>query len=72
MQHSLQETAIPESNDHVHLRIVPLGRTVEDEAFSERECLIRFTIQGRDKGEARFWTCDLTEGYVRINGSYRT
>ncbi|MEK7408496.1 MAG: bifunctional glutamate N-acetyltransferase/amino-acid acetyltransferase ArgJ [Acidobacteriota bacterium] len=40
--------------------------------LDERECLIRFTIQGHGKGEARFWTCDLTEGYVRINGSYRT
>ena len=24
------------------------------------------------KGEARFFTCDLTEGYIQINGSYRT
>lgn len=24
------------------------------------------------KGEARFFTCDFTEGYIRINGSYRT
>lgn len=26
----------------------------------------------RGKGEARIFTCDLTEGYIRINGSYRT
>ena len=37
-----------------------------------RECLIRFLIQGRGKGEARFWTCDLTEKYIEINASYRT
>lgn len=36
------------------------------------ECSIRFTIRGKDRGKARFWTCDLTEGYIRINASYRT
>ena len=36
------------------------------------ECDIRFAIQGAGKGCATFWTCDLTEGYIRINGSYRT
>ncbi len=49
--------------------------------FSERilkheldspECVIRFVIRGRGKGEACFWTCDLTEDYIRINASYRT
>lgn len=37
-----------------------------------RECLIRFVLQGRGDGEARFWGCDLTEDYVKINASYRT
>jgi glutamate N-acetyltransferase / amino-acid N-acetyltransferase len=27
---------------------------------------------GLGKGNARVWTCDLTEGYIRINGSYRS
>ncbi len=36
------------------------------------ECSIRFQIRGKGKGRARFWTCDLTEGYIRINASYRT
>lgn len=36
------------------------------------ECAIRFAIRGGGKGAARFWTCDLTEGYIRINASYRT
>jgi len=40
--------------------------------LDEREVLIRFTLRGRGQGRARFWTCDLTEDYVRINGSYRT
>jgi glutamate N-acetyltransferase / amino-acid N-acetyltransferase len=36
------------------------------------ECEIRVNFRGKGKGETRFWTCDLTEGYIRINGSYRT
>ncbi len=36
------------------------------------ECEIRLQIRGKGKGRSRFWTCDLTEGYIRINGSYRT
>jgi len=36
------------------------------------DCEIRVTIRGQGKGSARFWTCDLTEGYIRINASYRT
>ena len=27
---------------------------------------------GIAKGKAKVWTCDLTEGYIRINGSYRS
>ena len=36
------------------------------------ECVIQFQIRGKGKGNARFWTCDFTEGYIRINASYRT
>jgi len=36
------------------------------------ECAIQFQIRGKGKGRARFWTCDFTEGYIRINASYRT
>jgi glutamate N-acetyltransferase / amino-acid N-acetyltransferase len=36
------------------------------------ECSIRVAFQGRGKGSARFWTCDLTEKYIEINASYRT
>ncbi|MBY0428180.1 MAG: bifunctional ornithine acetyltransferase/N-acetylglutamate synthase, partial [Alphaproteobacteria bacterium] len=27
---------------------------------------------GVGKGKARVWTCDLTHGYIDINGSYRS
>ncbi len=37
-----------------------------------RDCRIRFVLQGNGCGLARFWGCDLTEEYVRINASYRT
>jgi glutamate N-acetyltransferase / amino-acid N-acetyltransferase len=37
-----------------------------------KECEIRVKVRGQGKGSARFWTCDLTEGYIRINASYRT
>jgi glutamate N-acetyltransferase/amino-acid N-acetyltransferase len=40
--------------------------------LDERECEIRLSIRGKGKGQARFWTCDFTEGYIRINASYRT
>jgi glutamate N-acetyltransferase/amino-acid N-acetyltransferase len=49
--------------------------------FSERqlkrklgdgECFIEFRLRGKGRASARFWTCDFTEGYIRINASYRT
>ena len=40
--------------------------------LDEPECLIRLVLHGRGSGSARFWTCDLTEKYIEINGSYRT
>ena len=29
-------------------------------------------IAGAGRGQTRFWTCDFTEEYIRINASYRT
>jgi glutamate N-acetyltransferase/amino-acid N-acetyltransferase len=40
--------------------------------LDESECSIRLSIRGMGKGAARFWTCDFTEDYIRINASYRT
>jgi glutamate N-acetyltransferase/amino-acid N-acetyltransferase len=40
-------------------------------AVSGSEVLISVDL-GLAKGKARVWTCDLTEGYIRINGSYRS
>ncbi len=40
--------------------------------LDEPEVHINIVLNGRGKGQARFFTCDFTEGYIRINGSYRT
>jgi glutamate N-acetyltransferase/amino-acid N-acetyltransferase len=40
--------------------------------LNEKDVLIDLRIAGNGKGQAEFWTCDLTEGYIEINGSYRT
>ena len=40
-------------------------------AVSGREVEIAVDL-GIGKGQARVWTCDLTEGYIHINGSYRS
>ena len=40
--------------------------------LDQKEVHIRFFLQGKSRGHARFWTCDLTEDYIKINASYRT
>ena len=40
--------------------------------LDQQEVEIRIVLNGGGKGEARFFTCDLTDGYIRINGSYRS
>jgi glutamate N-acetyltransferase/amino-acid N-acetyltransferase len=65
----------------IDLQDVPVCRAGLAAEFDEAElkqkldapdCRIRFALQGRGKASARFWTCDLTERYIEINGSYRT
>ena len=65
----------------VHLQGVRVCRGGLAAEFSEPElkakldgpeCEIRLAFRGAGKGTARFWTCDLTEGYIDINASYRT
>lgn len=40
--------------------------------LDEKDVVIDLRIAGSGKGSAEFWTCDFTEGYIQINGSYRT
>jgi glutamate N-acetyltransferase/amino-acid N-acetyltransferase len=50
----------------------PFSEEELKEKLGAAECEIRLVVAGKGKGESRFWTCDLTEGYVQINASYRT
>ncbi|MGA8028509.1 MAG: bifunctional ornithine acetyltransferase/N-acetylglutamate synthase, partial [Bryobacteraceae bacterium] len=65
----------------IHLQGVPVCRgglaanfqeTELKQKLDASEVRIRIVLNGKGKGEARFYTCDLTEGYIQINGSYRT
>jgi glutamate N-acetyltransferase/amino-acid N-acetyltransferase len=69
------------SKTDVHMQGIVVCKGGLAAPFSEAElkqkldapdCEIRVAIKGKGKGQARFWTCDFTEGYIRINASYRT
>ncbi len=59
------------------LAVYRRGRALDfDEADAKRrleqdEVEVRIHL-GAGQAKAWMWTCDLTEGYIRINGSYRT
>ena len=53
------------------LRSAAYDETAATKAVSGREVNIAVDL-GLAKGSARVWTCDLTEGYIRINGAYRS
>jgi glutamate N-acetyltransferase / amino-acid N-acetyltransferase len=40
--------------------------------LNQPEVRIRVVLNGKGKAEARIFTCDLTEDYIKINASYRT
>ena len=50
----------------------PFSEPELERKLDAAECEIRLVIRGKGKGSTRFWTCDFTEGYIRINASYRT
>jgi glutamate N-acetyltransferase/amino-acid N-acetyltransferase len=73
--------AFEPSKTDIHMQGVLVCRGGLAAPFSEeelkqkldaRDCEIRLTLRGKGKGSARFWTCDFTEDYIRINASYRT
>jgi glutamate N-acetyltransferase/amino-acid N-acetyltransferase len=53
-----------------------LAADIDEDALKnkldEKDVEIRFLVRGSGTGQARFWTCDLTEEYIRVNASYRT
>ena len=47
--------------------------SLRDELKLDSLSLLEISVDvGVSKGKARVWTCDFTEGYIRINGSYRS
>jgi glutamate N-acetyltransferase/amino-acid N-acetyltransferase len=50
----------------------PIAEDVLKQKLDSPDCHIRFVIRSGGAGEARFYTCDLTRGYIDINASYRT
>lgn len=52
-------------------RALKYNETAATKAVSGRNIEIAVDI-GLGKGSARIWTCDLTHGYIDINGSYRS
>jgi glutamate N-acetyltransferase/amino-acid N-acetyltransferase len=52
-------------------RAAGYNEALATKAVSGQEVAISVDV-GVAKGRATVWTCDLTEGYIRINGSYRS
>ena len=52
-------------------RAAGYNETLATKAVAGQEVTISVDV-GVGKGKATVWTCDLTEGYIRINGSYRS
>ena len=53
------------------MRAAKYNEAAATKAVSGREVEIAVDL-GMGKGAARVWTCDLTHGYIDINGSYRS
>ena len=67
---------MPLSSDRVDIFIggVPISEKTLDmtrQKLKEREIQIRVVLHS-GSGVARIWTCDLTDGYIRINADYTT
>src|SRR5438093_4407981 len=63
-------------SDHVDIYIggVPISDTTRAQArqkLSQKEVQIRVVLDS-GSASARVWTCDFTEGYIRINADYTT
>jgi glutamate N-acetyltransferase/amino-acid N-acetyltransferase len=52
-------------------RPLPFDEKAAHEGMSQQEYALRVDL-GAGRGRARVWTCELSEGYVRINADYRT
>ena len=62
---------MPMNNSFTTQHCVTPGEAAATRAVSGREVEIGVEL-GLGKGAARVCTCDLTHGYIDINGSYRS
>ena len=53
------------------MRAAKYNEATATKAVSGRDVTIEVDLS-LGKGAARVWTCDLTHGYIDINGSYRS
>src|SRR5438552_841596 len=73
---AIGNSGIPLKSDHVDIYIggVPISDTTREKArqkLSQKEVQIRVVLDS-GSASARVWTCDFTEGYIRINADYTT
>jgi glutamate N-acetyltransferase/amino-acid N-acetyltransferase len=73
---AIGNSGIPLKSDRVNIYIggVPISDATLDQArqkLSQKEVQIRVVLDS-GSASARVWTCDLTEGYIRINADYTT
>ncbi len=73
---AIGNSGVPLKSDRVEIYIggVPISPATLEQArqkLTEKEIQIRVVLDS-GSGSARVWTCDLTEGYIRINADYTT
>jgi glutamate N-acetyltransferase / amino-acid N-acetyltransferase len=73
---AIGNSGVPLQSDRVDIYIggVPISDTTLEQAqqrLREKEIQIRVVLHS-GSASARVWTCDLTEGYIRINADYTT
>ncbi len=73
---AIGNSGIPLKSDRVEIYIggVPISAATLEQArqkLSQKEVQIRVVLDS-GSASARVWTCDLTEGYIRINADYTT
>ena len=73
---AIGNSGVPLKSDRVDIFIggIPISNDTLEETrrkLREKEIQIRVLLHS-GSGSARVWTCDLTEGYIRINADYTT
>jgi glutamate N-acetyltransferase/amino-acid N-acetyltransferase len=73
---AIGNSGVPLASDRIELYVggVPLidgDLKAASERMREKEVVVRVVLHS-GQGQARVWTCDLTEGYIRINADYTT